>query len=82
MNNGIEILYTFTAATYGTSGAGGNTYEYYWDSWIEEGGLRNSETKRHTPIIRRFDGDQMYVGTREEVLEIIAAHKRANNIEE
>lgn len=79
----IEVLYTFTTPVfYSKNGDTSVTYEFYWDSLIEEGGLRNSKTKRNTPIIRGFHEDQMYVGTRQEVLDVIAVHKRANNINE
>lgn len=77
-----EILYTYTTPVFfSKNGDTEATYEYYWDPLLEEGGLRNAKTKRNTPIIRRVGGDsQMYVSTRDEVLEIISINKRANYI--
>lgn len=84
MNNDIEVLYSFTVPVfYSKTGEKERTYEYYWDAPLGEGGLRNAKTLRHTAIIKRVGGDdQMYVRSREEVLECIAILKRANHIQD
>jgi hypothetical protein len=83
MNDGIEIIYTFTVLNFFRKPGvpERSTLEYYWDEVLSEGGLRDKETKRNSPIIRRPGGEsQMYVGSREEVLEIVRINKRANGI--